>query len=228
MGETSGASWGSSRPSGFRWLDEDRISYPRFSHSDMFQDPRFSEGVVPEAENWVRKNFEEMREVLEPVSSAKLFWEMLTQVNLGDLQVVKLQRWWKDKVHWSQTGPDFFFGTFQDPSWNESCLFEVPRDVFCSHGAKIHQPGGVTAARCCKITRFCKVENSSLLLGSSWNQIALWICHQILREIHGLYNSIVIFSKQILFFMSHSIDVVLTLEVYLPIHSSGGVQRAVS
>ena len=27
----------------------------------------FSEGVVPEAENWVRKNFEEMREVLEPV-----------------------------------------------------------------------------------------------------------------------------------------------------------------
>ena len=59
----------------------------------MFQDPRFSEGVVPEAENWVRKNFEEMREVLEPVSSAKLFWEMLTQVNLGDLQVVKLQRW---------------------------------------------------------------------------------------------------------------------------------------
>ena len=38
--------------------------------------PRFSEGVVPEAENWVRKNFEEMREVLEPVSSAKLWGDV--------------------------------------------------------------------------------------------------------------------------------------------------------
>jgi hypothetical protein len=30
--------------------------------------PRFSEGVVPEADEWVRKNFEDMREALEPAA----------------------------------------------------------------------------------------------------------------------------------------------------------------